>query len=179
MTAARLQAVLEDAQRYGFVGGRPIPAVIAHARAFVAALHDVQGDVLDLGSGGGVPGLVIAHDRPELQVTLLDRRVKRSDFLVRAVGRLGWSDRVTVAARDAGGFAIDHPRRFAAVVARGFGPPAVTLDAAILLIRPGGVIVISEPPSGGDRWGDLPAVRSGAVVRELGHRRVARFLAME
>ena len=41
--------------------------------------------VLDLGAGGGVPGLVIAHDLPDLHVTLLDRRAKRTDFLERVV----------------------------------------------------------------------------------------------
>ncbi len=105
--------------------------------------------MLDLGSGGGVPGLVIAHDRPDLQVTLLDRRAKRTDALERVVRRLDWGDRVSVVCRDVDGFEPDE--RFDAIVARGFGPPEFTLTTAARLVRPGGPIVISEPP-GADRW---------------------------
>ena len=44
--------------------------------------------MLDIGSGGGLPGLVIAHDRPDVHVTLIDRREKRTDLLQRQVTRL-------------------------------------------------------------------------------------------
>ena len=44
-----------------------------------------------------------------------------------------------------------HPQAFDAVVARGFGPPEITLGLAVRLVRPAGRIVISEPPTG-DRW---------------------------
>jgi 16S rRNA (guanine527-N7)-methyltransferase len=169
-----LHAVLRDAQRLGLLGARPIPEVIRHARAFVDALQDVDGRVLDLGSGGGVPGLVIAHDRPDLQLTLVDRRTKRTDFLQRVVGRLGWVDHVDVVALDATALARLDPRGFAAVVARGFGPPEMTLSTALELVRPGGVIVVSEPPTG-DRWSELPAVTAGVVALDGRWPQVARF----
>ena len=119
--------VLRRSQELGFLGARPIEQVIEHARSFVTALAavDVAGPVLDLGAGGGVPGLVIAHDRPDQNVTLLDRRRTRTDFLARMVRRLGWQERVDVWNRDAGD--VDRPIRFDAVVARGFGPPSETL----------------------------------------------------
>ena len=152
-TAADVVGVLQDAQRLGFLGSRPIPEVVAHARGFVRAL-DAYGPVetvLDLGAGGGTPGLVIALDLPAVRLTLLDRRAKRTDFLERVVRRLGWQDRVTVVCRDITAFEpIDA---FDAVVARGFGPPEFTLTAAARLVRPGRPIVISEPP-GHDRWDD-------------------------
>ena len=93
---------LTEAQHLGFLGARPIGEVIEHARAFVEALEELSANsrVLDLGTGGGVPGLVIAADRPDLQVTLLDRRTKRTDFLERGVRRLGWTERVSVMATD-------------------------------------------------------------------------------
>ena len=47
----------------------------------------------------------------------------------------------------------DHVGRYEAVVSRGFGPPDLTLRLAIPLVTPGGMIVISEPPSDHpDRW---------------------------
>lgn len=142
---------LEQSQRLGFLGDRPIAEVVDHARAFVAALDDVSGRVADLGSGGGVPGLVIAHDRPDLHVVLVDRRAKRTDFLDRMVRRLSWGARVSVVCSDVedliagGGHVVD------AAVARGFGPPMWTLELGTRLVRPGGITVISEPPNG-DRW---------------------------
>jgi 16S rRNA (guanine527-N7)-methyltransferase len=157
---------LLDAQRLGFLGSRPIPEVIVHARGFVRALLACEGDrvvesVLDLGSGGGVPGLIIAHDLPAVRLTLLDRRAKRTDALERLVRRLGWQDRITVACMDVTTFVPDEP--FDAVVARGFGPPAFTLTQATRFVRDGGPIVISEPPEV-DRWDDR-------VLAELGLRR--------
>jgi 16S rRNA (guanine527-N7)-methyltransferase len=148
-----LMDALVESQRLGFLGTRPIDEVIEHARSFVRALTDLaEGeDVIDLGSGGGVPGLVIAHDRRDLHVSLLDRRAKRTDFLERMVRRLGWQSQITVVADEAEAFIRRTTPSFAAAVARGFGPPAVTLGIARQMIRPGGLIVISEPPDG-DRW---------------------------
>ena len=148
--------VLEDAQRLGFLGSRPIAEVIEHARGFVRGLDSLDGlgtnpSVLDLGSGGGVPGLVIAHDRPATSITLLDRRAKRTDFLERVVRRLGWQHRISVVCQDVATFSPD--RSFDAVVARGFGPPEFTLSTAARLVRSGGRVVISEPPDQ-DRWDD-------------------------
>ena len=48
-----------------------------------------SGTVVDLGSGGGVPGLVIARARPDLRLVLVDRRAARTDHLPRLVRRLG------------------------------------------------------------------------------------------
>ena len=160
--AAELFAVLEDAQRLGFLGARPIREVIEHARGFVRAIEHRPSirTVLDLGSGGGVPGLVIAHDLPSTHVTLLDRRAKRTDALERYVRRLGWQDRVSVLCQDVATFEVDPP--FDAVVARGFGPPVFTLTAAARLVRPGHPIVVSEPPDV-DRW-------EAALLHRLGLR---------
>lgn len=158
-----VRAALVESQRLGFLGERPIDEVVEHARAFGSAVADVSGCVADLGSGGGVPGLVLAHDRPDLAMLLVDRRAKRTDFLARVVRRLGWTDRVTVVCADvadvisSGEFVVD------AAVARGFGPPMVTLTLGARLVRSGGKIVISEPPSG-DRW-------VSEMYAELGVRR--------
>lgn len=166
-----LHEVLLASQRSGFLGDRPIDQVIEHARHFVHALDstgstpndalDATVSVIDLGAGGGVPGLVLANDRPDLELTLLDRRAKRTDFLERMVRRLGWSDRVTVVCSDIDRFT--PPRPFDAAVARGFGPPSWTLRVATELVRSGGRVVISDPPDA-DRW-------SPELLQELGVER--------
>ncbi|MGB0113197.1 MAG: RsmG family class I SAM-dependent methyltransferase [Ilumatobacteraceae bacterium] len=135
----------------------------------MAALGDLRSDggvvrIIDLGSGGGVPGLVIAHDLPEAQVVLLDRRSKRTDFLERMVRRLGWTDRVRVICGEAERAVDDQAHAFDAAVARGFGPPSFTLRIGAGLVRSGGRIVISEPPDG-DRWD--PTLLAKIGVRRL------------
>lgn len=168
-----LVAALHDAQRLGFLGPRPIPEVIRHARGFVRALAAWESidTIVDLGSGAGVPGLIIAHDLPHARVTLLDRRAKRTDALERVVRRLGWQDRVSVVCDDVDRFG--PPASFDAVVARGFGPPEFTLSSATRLVRAHHPIVISEPPDH-DRWDDgllerlqLRRVESAPVLSEV------------
>lgn len=163
-----LTDTLRDAQRVGFVGARPIPEVIDHARRFVGALDGVSGTVVDLGTGGGVPGLVVAIDRPDLCVVLVDRRQKRTDFLERAVARLGVGHRVEVRCDDVERMATRSPGAFDAVTARGFGPPQYTLRLAARMVVPDGPIVISEPPIG-DRWDPRLLDELGLVLeRRLG-----------
>ena len=168
--------VLEMAQRVGTLGDRPIPEVIQHARQFVSALEDVTGRVIDIGTGGGVPGLVIAEDRPDLEVVLADRRATRMDALRLGVASLGWSDRVSVVTVDIADLVRDpdHIGRYDAVVCRGFGPPESTAPLARPLLKNGGRLIVSEPPSPDpSRWSETllletrfapPEYRSGVVV---------------
>ena len=152
---ATLHEALASSQRLGMLGSRPVTEVIDHASGFVRALVDVTGVVIDLGTGGGVPGLVIAAACPDLRLVLVDRRATRTDHVRRLVRRLGWSERVEVLTADIERLVAEE-RRFDAAVARGFGPPTTTLAAAASLARTGGLIVISEPPPGTpSRWADL------------------------
>ena len=165
-----LLETLRLAQRFGVLGARPVEDAVEHARAFVRALAPVRGRVVDLGSGGGLPGLVVAVDRPDLDVVLIDRRQKRTDLLERAVVRLGVEDRVQVVCDDARRLRQLFPEGFDGVTARSFGPPSVTLSIASDCLAEGGRIVVSEPPTG-DRWAadllrelDLEVIREGSVA---------------
>jgi hypothetical protein len=114
-----------------------------------------------------VPGLVLALRLPAAAVVLLDASERRTDFLRRAVGRLGLGSRVSVllARAEVAGRQEVWRGRFDAVVARSFGEPAVTAECAAPFLRTGGQLVVSEPPfSGPDRW---PA----AGLEPLGLRR--------
>lgn len=170
-----LHDALASSQRLGMLGDRPIAEVIDHARAFVDALRDERGVVVDLGSGGGVPGLVVAAARPDLHVILIDRRATRTDHLRRLVARLGWRDRVDVITGDV----TEMSGRFDeadAAIARGFGPPVATLRAAAPLVRGGGRLVVSEPPhAGADRWPAADVTASGWDPVPSPDTRVATF----
>jgi 16S rRNA (guanine527-N7)-methyltransferase len=177
-TDAPLIAALADSQRLGMLGDSPVEEIVEHAGAFVGALAGVAGTVVDLGSGGGVPGLVIARARPDLRVVLVDRRSRRTDHLRRLVGRLGLGARVEVLELDAAAVPIADA---GAVVARGFGPPAATLRAAAPLLRPGGLVIVSEPPpdviagSPGSRWPRPLLAEVGLVPLDHDDVRVAVF----
>jgi 16S rRNA (guanine527-N7)-methyltransferase len=161
---AQLHEVLTRAQRLGTLGDRPISEVIDHARHFLPALAEVTGRVLDMGTGAGIPGLVIAVERPDLQLVLVDRRATRMDELARAVIALGVADRVTVVTADVDDLARDEEYRgkCGAVVSRGFGPPEITLRAARPFLSIGGRFVVTEPPvTDASRWPD-------ELVAELG-----------
>ena len=144
-----VEEVLTTAQRVGTLGDRPIPEVIEHAQAFVAALADVTGIVIDIGTGAGVPGLVIAQERPDLTLVLADRRATRMDALQMGVSGLGWEDRITVLTCDIAdlGKQPEHTGQYDAVVCRGFGSPEVTAPLARPLLKNGGTLIVSEPPS--------------------------------
>lgn len=147
--------IFSAAQRIGALGTQPVKDMISHACAFADALPLSVRTCIDLGSGAGVPGLVIAIARPEVRLTLVDRRSKRTDALQRAVKALGIEQQVSVVCADVESFArtanIKHS--FDAACARGFGPPEFTLQWSAELVKAGGVIVVSEPPPGSpDRW---------------------------
>lgn len=163
---------LAIAQRLGVTGERDLVDAIAHARGFVRCLAGVPAgaNVVDLGSGGGLPGIAIAHDRPDLAVTLVERRRSRADLLVRMAGRITGMRTspgrpVTVVSDDVAHMATPHGG-FDAATARSFGSPSVTLSAAASVVRPGGLIVISDPPPGSaDRW--TPELLSRCGVERL------------
>lgn len=151
---ARLSEVLTEAQRIGMLGGAPIDQTIERSLGFVQCLPDDVRSVLDLGSGGGDPGLVIAACCPSVEITLVDRRQKRTDFLLRMLGRLELTDRVEVMTGDIAEIPERWPgRRWDAVTSRGLGTPQYTARLAGPLLRPGGCLLVSEPPqSAGERW---------------------------
>lgn len=164
---------MASSQRLGLIGSQPVDDVVAHAWAFVDALADVRGTVLDLGSGGGVPGLVIARARPDLDVVLVDRKASRVDHLCRLIGRLDLAPRVRAIVADAD--QLSPPvAMIDAVVARSFGRPDQTLAIAARLVTEGGVVVISEPPTP-RTWSPPQLGALGLVVLERQDRRVAVF----
>jgi 16S rRNA (guanine527-N7)-methyltransferase len=114
------------------------------------------GRVLDLGSGGGVPGLVLAEARPELAVVLLDATRRRCRFLREAVAELDLGGRVEVVEERAESAARrpELRERIDVVVARSFGPPPVTAECAVGFLRVGGRLVVSEPPDRAERWAE-------------------------
>lgn len=163
-------AVLADARRRGFLGTGSLEGHIAHARAYLRHGRMVEGMVpsLDLGSGGGVPGLVLAFHQPGSAWVLLDANSSKTAFLSAAVTSLGMGDRVSVVTARAEELGHDpaHRGRYACVVARAFGPPAVVAECAAPLLQIDASLLVSEPPDDRDRWPAAGLAQLGLVLAE-------------
>jgi 16S rRNA (guanine527-N7)-methyltransferase len=144
---AAIESVLTEARSLGLLGPGPLAPQLEHARAFVRALP-AGARFLDLGSGGGLPGLVILADRPDVTGALLDATQRRCEFLRVACEALGLGGRAEVVCARAEDAAREPNLRaaFDVVTVRSFGPPAVTAECAVGFLRPGGEILVSEPP---------------------------------
>ena len=153
-THSGLLRAFSEAQRVGALGPVSPVDVIAHSLAFVEALPEDAMTCADLGTGAGVPGLVIAVARPDLRLVLVDRRAKRTDALRRAVASLGLESRVEVVCGDAeelGQTTFHHSMDV--VTCRGFGSPETTIRLSTPWVRSGGIVLVSEPPEEqGNRW---------------------------
>ena len=150
MVSDALLSELAAAQRIGAIGPAPLTDHVQHALGFLAAIGDLPPGtrLLDLGSGGGLPGLVLLGAVPEIQLTLLDGRTERGLQLQSALDRLGWNERAAVITARAEDAARGEWRSsFDVVVARGFGSPAVTAECAAPFLVVGGLLVVSEPPA--------------------------------
>jgi 16S rRNA (guanine527-N7)-methyltransferase len=152
--SAGLQKVLLAAREAGFLGPGPIDRHFLHALGFVNLARTIEPFVanpriLDLGSGGGLPGLVVAQQWPAAHLVLLEANQRRAQFLERSVRTCGLEDRVSVVQERAEIAGRDAAYRdaFDGVVVRSFGPPAVVAECAAPLLRVGGWLIVSEPPS--------------------------------
>lgn len=153
-----IDELLREGITAGQFGGESEPHG-EHAMGFVAFSADPNtdftGHVIDIGSGAGLPALVLAEAFPNTTWTLVERRVGRTDLLRRAVQRLGFGDRVEVRSEDVAVAARSSLRGSGDwVTARSFGPPGDTAECAAPLLREGGHLLTSEPFDGlvADRW---------------------------
>ena len=159
---------LAQARAFGYLGPGPLQTHLDHSHGFGDAVSAVMslahtipdavvpGRVVDLGTGGGVPGLVLADRWPDSTWLFVDSHQRRMGTLREVLATLGWTGRTEVVLDRAELVARRPDLRSSCdlVVARGFAAPAVTAECAAGFLRPGGLLVVSEPPEGPDRWSD-------------------------
>lgn len=97
------------------------------------------GTIVDLGSGGGFPGLPLAVARPECAVTLVESERRKAGWLARASADL---PNVRIVAERAERLAVDERERWSAATARALGPLATTVELAAPLVAVGGTLVV-------------------------------------
>lgn len=152
MSDRDLVEVLNRAREYGYLGPGPITTHLGHARgfgaAFMASFDARPESFCDLGTGGGVPGLVLAVLWPESKGLLVESMKRRAASLREAIGALGLGARIEVAEGRAEEFAHAPAfrERFELVTARSFAEPAVTAEIGSAFVAVGGTLIVSEPP---------------------------------
>jgi 16S rRNA (guanine527-N7)-methyltransferase len=101
--------------------------------------------VVDVGSGGGLPGLPLKIARPDLSVTLVEADFDKAAFLVRACATLGLRD-VEVVARRAEEVGQDPVYRevFDVAVARALAPMRVLAELCLPLVKVGGRLLAQK-----------------------------------
>lgn len=112
----------------------------------IADLISEGADVIDVGSGAGLPGVPLAILRPDLGMTLLEPLLRRVNFLTQVVDNLGITDRVEVRR----GRAEECDRTFDVVTGRAVAPLKRLLPWVLPLLRPGGEVIALKGSSAVD-----------------------------
>lgn len=152
--------------------------------SLLAEIQELQpGTVLDLGSGGGVPGIPLALMLPDLSFTLLESTGKKARFLRDTVQELGLANVEVCCARAETEGAAGSPRRghWDLVTARAVGPMPVLLELAVPLLRIGGFLLAIK---GRKAREDIRAAGSAlhrlkAVVRSVRRTSTGTVVAVE
>jgi len=115
-----------------------------HVEESLAALDVVrrlEGRIVDVGSGGGAPGIPLADALPERQVTLLEATRRKCEFLERWARELP-NTRVIC------GRAEEQPvDSWGVAVAKALAPPPVAAEWCLPLVEPGGAVVLYVGPT--------------------------------
>jgi len=110
-----------------------------HVLDSLAVLPFIQGEnLLDVGSGAGLPGIPLAIAKPEMNITLLDGNQKKTTFLRQACIELSLSKVSVTCARVE---SWQASQKFDIIISRAFSELAIFVQQASHLIAPGGVML--------------------------------------
>jgi 16S rRNA (guanine527-N7)-methyltransferase len=147
-----------DGVRRGLLGPREVPRIWSRHVLNCVVIHPLLAPgttVGDIGSGAGLPGIVLAIARPDLAVTLIEPLLRRSSFLERATAALELPNVTVVRARaeDLAGTA-----RYDYVVARAVAPLDRLARWALPLCTAGGEVVAIKGNSARDELSSAGAI---------------------
>jgi 16S rRNA (guanine527-N7)-methyltransferase len=109
--------------------------------AALSTLERFGGPIVDVGSGGGAPGIPLAAALPLREVTLLESQRRKCDFLERWTGE--FSNLRVIRGR-----AEEQPVDvYGVAVAKALAPPPVAAEWCLPLVAPGGAVVLFVGPS--------------------------------
>ena len=149
---------------HGLLGPREVPRLwdrhLLNCVVVAELIEPRTGTLLDLGSGAGLPGLVLAMVLPDTAVTLLEPMERRCRFLTECVAELGLANVSVLRAR-----AEDVTMRADVVTARAVAPLPRLAELAMGVVRPGGMVLAIKGRTAAE---ELKA--AGPVLRRIGAR---------
>ena len=147
LAVAYHESLATDATTRGFIGPREKPRLWDRHIYNCAVIGEAIPEgarVIDIGSGAGLPGIPLAIARPDLQVTLLEPLLKRSNYLAEITEKLGL-DNVTVIRDRAENLGNDA--KFDVVTSRAVAPLAKLARWSLPLCKPGGMMLAMKGAS--------------------------------
>ena len=145
-----LQELRRWGERLDLTGYRSDQARAIHltldSMLLVPLLPPAGGSLLDIGSGGGFPGVVLKILIPRLRVTLIEANRRRGNFL-RHLGRQLHLDDFEILVARAETVHRDFSSRFEAVTLRALGPPNVAIELGAPFLRSRGILLLSLSPA--------------------------------
>jgi 16S rRNA (guanine527-N7)-methyltransferase len=123
--------------------------------------------VVDIGSGGGFPGIIVRITRPEWRLTLIDSNAKKISFLKTAARELALAETVVMRGRaEELARMEDFKDKFALAFCRAVAPPVAACKLALPFLRAGGLFIAQT----GAMEGDTPSFGGkkdgGAVIEK-------------
>ena len=147
LAVAYHESLATDATTRGFIGPREKPRLWDRHIYNCAVIGEAIPEgarVIDIGSGAGLPGIPLAIARPDLQVTLLEPLLKRSNYLAEITEKLGL-DNVTVIRDRAENLGKDA--KFDVATSRAVAPLAKLARWSLPLCKPGGMMLAMKGAS--------------------------------
>jgi 16S rRNA (guanine527-N7)-methyltransferase len=146
-----MEVLIEWAERVSLTAVRDEEGIqrrhFLESAALIPALHE-QGftfrehSLIDVGSGSGVPGIPLKIMEPSLQLTLVEAKQRKAEFLVALLPELGLSD-VTVITRRAEDLAHDprYREQYDYAIAKALAPLRTLAELTLPFVRMGGLVL--------------------------------------
>jgi 16S rRNA (guanine527-N7)-methyltransferase len=148
----------------GLIGPREVPRLwdrhLLNCAVVAELIRPRCRTLVDIGSGAGLPGIVLALIRPELDVILLEPMERRCRFLAECAAELGLAN-----ASVRRGRAEDTRLRADVATARAVAPLGRLAELAVRVVRPGGMVLAIKGQTAAD---ELKKARP--VLRRVGAR---------
>jgi len=133
-------ALAEQGEERGLIGPLELPRLwTRHILNSVIAAPIFHGSVADIGSGAGLPGIVLAIARPDVQWTLIEPMERRVTWLNEQVGALGLDNVTVLRAR---GEEVPATVKFEMVTARAVSALRTLIPFTAPLVRDGGELAL-------------------------------------
>ncbi len=126
----------------GLVAG-PAEGLVADSLVLLDHLGEAR-RLVDVGSGGGLPGLALKIARPDLEVTLVEADQAKAAFLVQAAAKLGLEVEVVARRAEEAGHDARYRERFDVAVARALAAMPTLVELCLPLVRVGGRLLAQK-----------------------------------